>query len=75
MSGYRWLHLTDLHFRMPGQASLWPNMETVFFQDLELLHEKVGAWDLVLFTGDLTYSGSQGKRIRILRDTSRSDMM
>jgi predicted MPP superfamily phosphohydrolase len=58
MSGYRWLHLTDLHFRMPGQASLWPNMETVFFQDLDLLHEKVGAWDLVLFTGDLTYSGS-----------------
>jgi len=55
---YRWLHLTDLHLGMGGQESLWPNMEHLFLEDLKYLREKVGPWDLVLFTGDLTQRGT-----------------
>ena len=58
MTVYRWLHLTDLHLGMPGQESLWANMEQAFFDDLKYLHDQVGLWDLVLFTGDLTQRGT-----------------
>jgi tetratricopeptide (TPR) repeat protein/predicted MPP superfamily phosphohydrolase len=44
---------------MPGQASLWPNVEEMFLSDLRSLHERVGPWDLVSFTGDLTQSGTK----------------
>jgi predicted MPP superfamily phosphohydrolase len=33
-------------------------MEEKFFDDLATLHAKTGPWDLVLFTGDLTYQGN-----------------
>lgn len=58
MTAYRWLHVTDLHFGMPGQDSLWQNMESLFFGDLGFLRTQLGAWDLVLFTGDLTQGGT-----------------
>jgi len=54
---FRWLHLTDLHFGMPGQKWLWPNMQEEFFRDLARLHEKAGPWDLILFTGDFVQRG------------------
>ena len=59
MTTFRWLHLTDLHLGMPGQNSLWPNVEEMFLNDLKLLHERVGPWDLVLFTGDITQRGTK----------------
>jgi len=58
MTTFRWLHLTDLHLGMPGQDSLWPNVEEQFLNDLKFLHDNVGRWSLVLFTGDLTQRGS-----------------
>jgi len=61
MTTFRWLHLTDLHFGMSGQASLWPNMEEIFLKDLAILHEQVGPWDMVLSTGDLTQSGGKSE--------------
>ncbi|HEY3276103.1 MAG TPA: tetratricopeptide repeat protein [Syntrophorhabdaceae bacterium] len=56
---FRWLHLTDLHLGMPGQASLWPNVEEIFLNDLKFLRDNVGPWDMVLFTGDLTQRGTK----------------
>jgi len=56
-ASFSWLHLTDLHLGMPGLPHLWPRMEEKFFDDLATLHAKSGPWDLVLFTGDLTYQG------------------
>ncbi len=61
MSVYRWLHLTDLHLGMDSHAHLWPNMEELFLKDLERLHKNVGSWDLVIFTGDLTQSGTKAE--------------
>jgi hypothetical protein len=54
---FSWLHLTDLHFGMPAQRWLWPNIRDAFFQDLVKLHQKTGDWDLVLFTGDFVQRG------------------
>jgi internalin A len=61
MKSFNWLHLTDLHFGLRGQPSLWPNVREVFWSDLETLHEKSGPWDAVLFTGDLVQSGSEAE--------------
>jgi SMODS-associated and fused to various effectors sensor domain/Calcineurin-like phosphoesterase len=55
---FNWLHLTDLHQGMKAQDWLWPGVREIFFQDLERLHDQCGPWDLVLFTGDLTQTGS-----------------
>ncbi|NET80739.1 MAG: hypothetical protein F6J94_01725 [Moorea sp. SIO1F2] len=57
----RWLHLTDLHMGMKGSKTLWPNVEEIFFKDLEYLDETVGPIDLVMFTGDLTQRGSESE--------------
>jgi predicted MPP superfamily phosphohydrolase len=59
MTTFRWLHLTDLHLGMPGQASLWPNVEEIFLDDLDFLRQEVGPWSVVLFTGDLTRRGTE----------------
>src|SRR4051812_1845924 len=67
MRSFNWLHFTDLHFGVPGQASLWPNVREVFWNDLAVLHEKSGPWDAVLFTGDLVQSGSEAE-FRSLED-------
>jgi len=58
MSSITWLHLTDLHFGLRGQGFLWPNVRDEFFRDLAKIHRKTGAWDLVLFSGDLVQSGT-----------------
>lgn len=58
---FRWLHLTDLHLGMDGLENLWQNVEKIFFDDLEYLCEKVGPWDLVMFTGDITQRGIESE--------------
>src|SRR5689334_11472420 len=57
MKAFNWLHLTDLHFGLTGQTSLWPNVRKVFFDDLVRVHERCGPFHAVLFTGDLTQTG------------------
>jgi 3',5'-cyclic AMP phosphodiesterase CpdA len=58
MAHISWLHLTDLHCGMQDQPWLWPGVRVIFFEDLRKLYDKCGPWDLILFTGDLTYSGA-----------------
>src|SRR5260221_3449717 len=58
MDSFGWLHLTDLHWGMADQKSLWPRMKQKFFEDIPVLHEQSGPWDMVLFTGDLTQRGT-----------------
>ncbi len=58
MSRLSWLHLTDLHRGLADQDHLWPGVENDFYDDIEALHRQCGPWDLVLFTGDLTQSGT-----------------
>ena len=52
----RWLHLTDLHMGAPRQKWMWPFAKDRLFEDLETLCRRLPI-DLVLFTGDLAYSG------------------
>ncbi len=59
MESINWLHLTDLHHGMNSQGWLWPTVREEFYLDLKRLHNKSGPWDLVLFTGDLAYSGKK----------------
>ena len=56
METFTWLHLTDLHCGQKGRW-YWPNVRENVLNDLEKLHKKTGGWDLVLFTGDLAFSG------------------
>jgi hypothetical protein len=54
------LHLTDLHWGTEGFDRYWPTAGDNFYTNLrELLAEraKLNSLDLVLFTGDLVYSG------------------
>ncbi|ESY06829.1 hypothetical protein X753_13740 [Mesorhizobium sp. LNJC399B00] len=54
---FRWLHLSDLHFGMKGQAPLWANLKHHFYDDLPLLHRQSGPWDLLIFSGDIVQKG------------------
>lgn len=58
MTSFGWLHLTDLHLGMGQQPGLLPTVQDKFFDDLKTLYEKSNPWDLVIFTGDLTFKGS-----------------
>lgn len=55
----RMLILSDLHCGMPDAKQLWPNVEDVFLRDLREIFGKLGPIDLVLFTGDMVYSGDE----------------
>ena len=57
-NSFSWLHLTDLHCGTQDYKWLWPGVRQIFFDDLRALHDRCGPWDLVLFTGDITYTGS-----------------
>jgi hypothetical protein len=56
---FGWLHLTDLHYGLAGQSTLWPNVREAFFADLREMHGRCGPWQAVLFSGDLVQSGAQ----------------
>ncbi|MCA0920231.1 metallophosphoesterase family protein [Pseudooceanicola nanhaiensis] len=55
---FRWLHISDLHFGMKGQAPLWSNLKHHLYDDLALLHKQSGPWDLLVFSGDIVQSGN-----------------
>jgi hypothetical protein len=46
---------------MKGQKTLWPAVRQQLFDDLSRLHEEAGPWDLILFTGDLTQTGTKAE--------------
>ncbi|MBC8115158.1 MAG: NACHT domain-containing protein [Candidatus Saccharimonas sp.] len=56
-----WLHLTDLHFGLSGQAPLWPNVKQAFFDDLARLLDRTGPWQVVLFSGDFVQQGTKAE--------------
>lgn len=58
ISSLKILHLSDLHFGMSGQKTLWPTFKNTFYKDIERLTKKAGPWETVVFTGDLTQTGS-----------------
>lgn len=58
MTSFGWLHLTDLHLGMAEQPRLLPLVKDRFFESLKRLYEQSHPWDLVVFTGDLTFKGS-----------------
>lgn len=55
---FSWLHLTDFHYGLRGQGSLWPTLREPFLEDLAKLHDQSGPWEAVFFTGDFVQSGS-----------------
>jgi 3',5'-cyclic AMP phosphodiesterase CpdA len=64
-AAFNWLHLSDLHFGLGGQTSLWPNVRDSFFGDLADLRERAGPWDAVLFTGDFVQRGGRDEFQRL----------
>lgn len=56
---FTWLHISDLHVGMSDEEYLFPSVRKRFFEDLEYLLNQTGPVDLVLFTGDLAYRGSE----------------
>jgi predicted MPP superfamily phosphohydrolase len=53
------LHLTDLHVGQPEHENYFPTIRTEFLLDLERCYAKSGPWDLVVFSGDLAFSGTK----------------
>jgi len=54
-----WLHITDWHVGQTEQNCRWPNFRAEFEKDLSDRIAKVGAIDVVFFTGDLVQSGDE----------------
>lgn len=63
MKEIRWLHFSDLHIGCSKYEWLWPSIKTCFYEDLKKQHSSSGPWDLVIFTGDLTFSGTEFKEL------------
>ncbi|MCB9761271.1 MAG: SUMF1/EgtB/PvdO family nonheme iron enzyme [Alphaproteobacteria bacterium] len=61
----RWLHLSDLHRGAKGESRDWPVVKDAFAQDLERMERIVGLPHIVLFTGDLAFSGSEGEYAQV----------
>ena len=56
------LFLTDLHWKGGSKAHGWANAKNAFFESLaEAKRMSGGSFDLVVFTGDLVFSGQQGE--------------
>jgi len=53
------LHLTDLHAGQRQHRNLYPHMCRAFFSDLAKCYDNCGPWDVVVFSGDLAFSGTE----------------
>jgi len=62
-----WLHLSDLHIGDKTQG-LWPNFKSIFKEDLRRLADEAGPIDLLLFSGDLTQSGSKDEYVTLTNE-------
>ena len=63
MTEVKWLHLSDFHCGLEEQNTLWPSVQTAFFDDLARLYDKCGPWDFIVFTGDLVNKGSEFEKL------------
>lgn len=59
MPDISWLHLSDLHTHAGSGDHHWPAVRKALFEDLPVVHDLCGGWDLVLFTGDMVFSGQE----------------
>lgn len=59
------LHLTDLHLGEPRQSDYLSSLRREFMADLERCYARSGPWDLVIFSGDLVYSGRKDEFARL----------
>lgn len=52
------------------QDWLWPTLKHLLYDDMQALVSQVGAWDLVIFSGDLTQRGSpeEFERLNLILD-------
>lgn len=53
------LHLTDLHVGQSEQADYFSGIKQAFLNDLRQCHKTAGPWDLLVFSGDLAFSGQR----------------
>lgn len=56
-SAFSWLHFSDIHVGVDDQSQLWPRFGHLLSTDLEIILERVGRIDLVIFSGDLVQKG------------------
>jgi predicted MPP superfamily phosphohydrolase len=59
------LHITDLHTGQHRHDDHYPEMLRGFLADLEVCHSSSGPWDVVLFTGDLAFSGKKQQFVQV----------
>lgn len=57
--GVVWLHLSDLHRGHPGERARWGVAREAVLRDLREMAGTIGPPDLVLFTGDLAFGGTE----------------
>lgn len=62
-----WLHISDLHRGQPGDKR-WPVSKKVILDDIVDHVARLGQPDLVLFTGDLAFAGTESD-YRLVDDT------
>jgi signal transduction histidine kinase len=58
---FSWVHISDLHYGLPGQPAYLPNICEALHRDLEELNPITGACNAILFTGDLVQSGTESQ--------------
>lgn len=61
MSGFGWLHLTDLHVRFHGTLWQRPRFREELERDLTKILEKTGSIDVIAITGDLALLGLEAE--------------
>lgn len=59
MKEINWLHLSDLHVGCGCHDWMWPQLKQQLFDDLTKQYSVSGPWQIVFFTGDMTFSGSE----------------
>jgi 3',5'-cyclic AMP phosphodiesterase CpdA/tetratricopeptide (TPR) repeat protein len=60
-----WLHISDLHHGQAGEHGRWPQYRERVLADMKARTQELGAPDLILFTGDLSYSGQPAQFERV----------
>jgi small GTP-binding protein len=58
LARFSWLHFSDLLVSESGSRLLRPEYREEFERDLRKVHELSGPWDVVVFSGNLTATGS-----------------
>lgn len=70
MSGFGWLHLTDLHVRFHGTLWQRPRFRDELERDLAKIVEKTGSIDVILITGDLALLGLESEFVMVTEGLS-----